>query len=48
MMEPAPMFAARNVEKIRPAPSFRSATKKLRLSRTRRETHRANSTSAPE
>jgi hypothetical protein len=48
MMEPAPMFAARKVEKIRPGPSLRSATKKLPLPSTLRETHRPKRTRAPE
>jgi len=42
MIEPAPMLAARNVEKIRPGPSCRSATKKLLLPLTRLDIQRPN------
>ncbi len=46
--EPAPMFAARTVEKTRPGPSLRSATKKLPLPSTRRETRKPSATNATE
>src|SRR5712691_10557130 len=41
-VEPAPMFAASIVEKIRPGPSCRPATKKSDAPRTRRPIQRPN------
>jgi hypothetical protein len=47
-VDPAPMFAASIVEKIRPGPSCRPATKKSFVPDTRRPIHKPSPTSSTE